>query len=646
MLSKIFKKEFNNTSYLQELLQDKPNKQWLKDGLNDEMVDFNYQDPKGNSFLMKCIKVNKTESASWLIQNNIDLTIQNKDGKTALFFAIEKKNRTIIKQILKSKKINLEQRDLYGRTILQNIVMLGHNEMAKVLIDNGANINNIDTKNRNLLYDALSYGDLGFIQYLLNLNTLDLNLLDENGNSIMHHAEVIKNDEIAEKLLIAGANATLKNKDGDSFLLTTALKGESAEKLIDIALDNGADVNTTSNNNTILMELIAISSKLAATEKARRDSLIRILKKMIKHGGDINAIEQNNETALFNAVRLYDYELISFLLKRGINPNIINDSGDTVLNIIIYEGIKALNIILLLIEYSANPNIPNKDGRTIYELLNMLCLHTHGNKKITDNQILDKLNIDGEYILIIKKFLSNNKEEQDLNYLDSTGDPLFFKPLLHGHFPLFKLYIANGLNINTISKAKYSIFYVYVLKVFEENKEDKQTCEKFQSNLSSLVTNKIDKHFQDALGWTVLHKIISTKCNETLFDILTKIILFDYTIQDLQGRTVIHNAVWSKKTSIVKKIYNISPQSINIVDNYEILPITYAALLGNQELVIALLHLNSNISGRKIISEKAIKKFSPMLKNLKKLKIDIDDSEVIRKIDILILQIVKDFKVV
>ena len=119
-----------------------------------------------------------------------------------------------------------------------------------------------------------------------------------------------------------------------------------------------------------------------------------------------------------------------------------------------------------------------------------------------------------------------------------------------------------------------------------------------------------------------------------------------YTIQDLQGRTVIHNAVWSKKTSIVKKIYTISPISINIVDNYEILPITYAALLGNQELVITLLHLNSNISGRKRISEKAIKKFSPMLKNLKKLKIGIEDFGLIKKIDILILQIVKDFKVV
>ena len=148
------------------------------------------------------------------------------------------------------------------------------------------------------------------------------------------------------------------------------------------------------------------------------------------------------------------------------------------------------------------------------------------------------------------------------------------------------------------------------------------------------------------MGWTILHKIVGTKCDEKLFDILTKVALFDYTIQDIQGRTVVHNAVWADKISIIKKIYSVSPQSINIVDNYQILPITYAALLGNQKLVMLLLHLNSNISGRKPITEKAIKKFSPMLKNLKHIKDDITDSELEKKFDTLIIQIIKDFKLI
>lgn len=209
MLGKFFKREFNNTTYLQELLRENPNETWLEEGLRDEMIDINHKDKNGDTFLIKCIKVSKTKSALWLIEHRVDITLQNNDGKTALFFAIEKRNRDIIKNILDRKVINLEQRDIDGRTILQNIIMHGHNEMAKILINYGADINNIDNKNRNILYDALSYGDQGFIQYLLNLEELDLDLIDEEGNSIMHHVEVVKDDGIAKKLLIAGADPSM-----------------------------------------------------------------------------------------------------------------------------------------------------------------------------------------------------------------------------------------------------------------------------------------------------------------------------------------------------------------------------------------------------------------------------------------------------
>jgi len=647
MLGKLFKKELNNTTFLQELLQEEINESWLEDALRDEMIDINHKDKNDDTFLMKCLKVSKTNSAKWLIEHKIDISHINKDNKTALFLAIEKRNREIIKIILDLKIVNLEQRDIEGRTILQNIVMHGHNEMAKILISYGANINNVDNKNRNLIYDALSYGDQGFIQYILNLENLDLNLLDEDGNSIMHHVEVVKNDDIATKLLIAGADPTIKNKAGESFLLNTALRGEAGEGLIDIALENGANVNSkTASDNTILMELIALSSSLSVDEKDRRESLLRTSRKMLKHGGNINAIEKNNESGLFNAIRLCDYDLVSFLLAGDIDPNIISDNGDTVLNLIIYEGIKELDIILLLIEYGADPTIKNKDGKCIYELLTMITLHVLGTKLISNEEIVKKINPDGQYVRIIQEFLSHRNKDLSLDYLDSTGDPLFFKPLLYGHFPLFKLYIKNGLDINTPNKANHSIFYEYVVKIFEADNNEDIVCENFQNNLSNLLSNKADKNYQDSLGWTILHKIVRTKCNEKLFDILTKIVLFDYTMQDFQGRTVVHNAVWAKKLSIITKMHSFSPQSINIVDEYELLPITYAALLGNQKMVMLFLSMNSNISGRKEITDKAIKKFSPMLKNLKKLKVGIKDKNLIKKFDILIGQIAKDFKLI
>ncbi|MGB3751859.1 MAG: ankyrin repeat domain-containing protein [Arcobacteraceae bacterium] len=645
MLNKFFKREYNNTTYLQELLQDEINEKWLENGLLDEMIDINHKDKNSDTFLIKCLKVSKTKSAKWLIDHNADLTLINKDHKTALHFAIEKKNTEIVTQILDKNVINLEQRDMEGRTILQNIVIHGHNEMAKILINHGANINNIDNKNRNLLYDTIAYGDASFLEYILNLKSLDLNLLDEDGNSIMHNIEVIKDDNIARKLLIAGVDPTIKNKKGESYLLNTALRGIKGEELVDIALENGADVNKkTKNDQTILMEIIALSSSLSVDEKNRRESLLRISKKMIQHGGNINAIEKNHESGLFNAIRLCDYDLVSFLLSGGINPNIINDDGDTVLNLIIFEGIKELDIILLLLDYGANPTIRNKDGQTIYEILNSIVLHNSGTKLLTNKEIIKKINPKGQYVRLIKEFLDQRDKEESLNYLDSTGEPLFFKPLLYDHFLLFKLYIKSGLQINTRNKANHTIFYEYILKVFEEDKTDDDSLEKFQNNLSYLLSNKIERNYQDSLGWTVLHKIVGTNCNEKLFNILTKIVLFDYSIQDHQGRTVIHNAIWAKKYSIIKKIYAISPQTINIIDNAGILPITYAALLGNQKLVLIFLEMNSNVCGGKELSEKSMKKLMPMLKNLKQLKVGLEDKTIIKKFDILIKQIIRDFK--
>jgi len=46
---------------------------------------------------------------------------------------------------------------------------------------------------------------------------------------------------------------------------------------------------------------------------------------------------------------------------------------------------------------------------------------------------------------------------------------------------------------------------------------------------------------------------VGTPCDEKLFDILTTVVPFNYTIVDQLGRSVIHNAVWGNKKNIIKK---------------------------------------------------------------------------------------------
>ena len=644
MLEFFFKREHTNVTFLQEILHKEPNWEWLEEGIEKELVDIDYKDKDGDTFLIKCLKVSKFKSAEWLINHHADTTIRNNNNKTAINIAIERDNLILVEELLNLKKIDINQKDNDARSLLQNIIVFGKHKMAKVFINYGADINNIDRHGRNILYDALSYGDHTFILYLLGLKGIDLNLIDEDGNTLMQHPEVIKDDAIAKDLLVAGIDLTIQDKNGESYLLKTALRGDEAEDIIDLALEYGANVNAkTSNENTIMMELIAVLALLGEDEKSRRDSLLKTAQKMLDYGGDINVLDNNNETGLFNIIRLKDFELTSFLLSNDINPNIQNINGETALSIIALDGIKSLDLVLLLLTYDATPNLKNKKGQTLYEVLNNIILHNFGTKPIEDEKLLLHIDPHGQYIAIVKELLAHNNEV--LNYLNSLGEPLFFAPLLYEYSLLFKLYIKFGLDIHMKNKANHSIFFEYILKVFENDKSDSDACEMFQKNISNLIGNKVDQNYQDALGFTILHKIIGTNCNEKLFKILTKIVLFDYTITDHLGRSVIHNAVWSNKPAIIKRIYLVAPTALNIEDKYGLLPISYAALLGNTELVLLFIELGSNIKGSKDIASSAIKKFSPMLKNLQSLKIDIEDESLLDKLDEVIDQVEQDFQV-
>jgi ankyrin repeat protein len=640
-----FKREYNNHNFLQELFHKNPKLDWLEEGLKTEAIDINHKDEFGNTFLMLCLKKSHFKSALWLINKHADVTLKNNEKKTPINIAIEKNNIDIVNELLDLNKLDINQRDIHGRSLLQNIVVFGNIEMAKNLIIHGADINNKDHAGRNILYDALSYGDQVFIQYLLALESIDLDFIDQDGNTIMQHPEVLKNDAIAKDLIVAGIDPTVIGKEkGNSYFLETILRGKEANDIIDLALEYGANVNArTDKGNTILTETINIASKFYYDKLDKKENLIQLVNKMLEHNGDINAIDKEGESALFNAIRMDDFEISSFLLDNDIDPNIQNNDGETILSELVLNGVKSISLIQLLLVYESSPTLKNKKNQTLYEILNNIVLHNMGTLIIQDAQLISKINKDGDYISIIRELLEYN--DQNLDYLDSMGEPLFFKPLLHGSVMLFKLYIEYEVDIHQKNKVGHNIFFEYLFKVFSDNISTIKANNRFERTIKFLLSNNIDQNSKDPLGFTILHKIINTKCNEKLFDILTKTILFDYTIVDNLGRSVIHNAVWNNKEFIIKRVYSIDKTILLMEDNYGILPITYAALLGNDKLVLLFLELGSHAKCPKI-APTAIKKFTPMLKNLSKLKDNIIDTVILQKIDEVINQIERDFNVI
>lgn len=640
-----FPKEHTNASFYHELLKKEKDEKWLEEGLKSEFIDINHQDEDGNTFLINCLKAGKFQSAEWLIKHGANITIKNKDRKAAIHIAIEKNSLPVVKGLLELGTIDINERDINGRTLLQDVVVFGNHQMAKLLINHGTNINNKDTHEHNVLYDALSFGDLNFINYLLSIGELNRNYLDEDDNSVMQHPEVLKNHEIAKALINHGVDPTIIPKNGTPYLLKIVLDGEeSMKEIVDTAIQNKVNINALlPNGNTLLLEIIATISSLHRVNEQKRTTLLEVAQKMLDADGDINALK-NDETGIFQAIRDRDYPLCEFLLRANIDPNYQNRYGDTILFEIIYDGIKGMKLLKLLIKYNIDPNIKNHDGKNVYELLNDVILHFHKTKQLTDKEILAKLDKKGEYLAVIKELLKSD-EKADHNYLDSSGNPLFFTPILYNHHDLFRLYINHKFDIHMRNHAGHNIFFEYVLKVFEIADESTHACKEFEENLTSLIGYRVDQNFQDALGWSILHKIVHGKCNDKLFNILTKIVAFDYALKDNLGRTVIHNAVWSDDEFVIRRIHSLEPTIINLPDGYSILPITYAALLGNQKLVLLFLELGSNISAKKPVVKSAIKKFTPMLKNLSKLTHDLHESVDKVHLQTLIDQILEDFQI-
>ena len=603
-------------------------------------VNINFKFENSDSFLDICLRNNKFKAASWLVTKGIDITQRNKDNITSVRLAIEKGDIQVVNTMLEIGRFNINQIDQNGRSLLQDAVIMGHNKVAKKLIEHDINVNISDKKNRNVAFDAVAYGEAEVIDTVLNVEDLELNNVDSDGKTLLHQQNILDNDNLAVKLLEKGADPTICDPEGYNFITRTALRGDEGKDVLDAAIKTGCDLNSkVADESTVLMEVLFAFSRVSDQEKHRRSELKDVAKKLIEEGCDIDAIDKDGETVLFDMVRKGDIEGTVFVLEHKVDVNQKNNAHDTPLAIAVLKGIRNMDLILLLLQYGADPTIKNKHNQTIPEVLNEVILHVHNHKKISHKEYLAEIDENGKYMLILKEIIS--LKGFDFSYYDYMGNPLFFYSFINGDTKTAKLYLQHGMDINRKNIHGHNLFYEYVLKCFQDDKYFPE----FRDNLLYLLFNKADSKATNKHGQSIYTKVaLIPNCNLKLFRKLIEVTRHDYTSIDNLGRTIIHSCVWSNNVELLGLVYGVQRNIQNIPDNFNILPITYAAILGKSEMVNEFLRRDAIICSGLPISKETKKKFQPtLLKNLRKLKEDEDDKSMLRKIDILIEQTLKDF---
>jgi ankyrin len=377
--------------------------------------DPNAPDPAGDTPLMNAARVGKADAVATLLDRGatidaVDATYQ----QTALMVAVRENNPEIVKLLI-SRGASVNAKTRVGRApqwILPNSVPgFGHGigivrgglpprgsrapipgamspllyaardgrmDIARMLLDAGANINERDANDITPLITAITNNHPDVARFLIDRGA-DIKAVDWYGRTALWAAVETRNMDVD--------NATFVNSiDRAPYL-----------ELIQVLLDKGADVNArTKEVPPIRREFLRITGSLSWVDFTGQTPFltaalagdVTVMKLLLKYGADAKIPTYSGTTALMAAAgvnwvvdQTFDegpaalLEAVKLCVELGMDVNAVNSMGLTALHGAANRG--SDEIIRYLVEQGARIDVKDAEGRTPLTWAEGVFLATH-----------------------------------------------------------------------------------------------------------------------------------------------------------------------------------------------------------------------------------------------------------------------------
>jgi len=394
-----------------------------------------------------------------LLEQGADVNAKDKQGKTALFYAVENNHKDIV-ELLIAKGADVNAKEDGGYTPLYYAFWSKNKDLITLLISKGAAVNVVPEGDFPLIYFAVWNKDLDTVKLLVAKGAkFDVKILEDR--TAFRYAVGQGSRDIAEFFVSKGIDA--------STFHVAAGTGDLAR--VRNHIEQGADVNT---QDELGWTPLYWAASLGQTEVARL---------LIDKGADVRTAATDGSIALHQAAQVGDNELVELLLSKGADVQAKTKRGDTPLHsaagsghrevaeFLIAKGAeidaKAMdrqtpfhraalwghkNVVEILIAHGADGTVKDSRGRTPLDWARQ-----RGHTEVV-NLLLNKANIS---VALLSAAQSGDKKffEQlldrgaDVNVPDKLGLTPLHIAASRQDKEIIALLLAHNAKVNTHDKA-------------------------------------------------------------------------------------------------------------------------------------------------------------------------------------------------
>ena len=274
-------------------------------------------------------RIDNPRLVALLLSYGADLSQRDSDGATALHLAAKAACPNSVRELLRhGANVNLTM--FGGFTPLHLAAERSDNpaerlEVVRALVDAGAQIEALSRGDSSPLDWAVAAGDIGVVEFLLELGA-DASARPGNGGNLLHKA------------------------------VERGLSQDAPARLVGLLIANGAELNGLDNHGRTALHLAC----------SRWHSVPWVDELLARHMNP-NVQDDSGDTPLVYALRYAwsDIEMVRRLLRGGARVDIRNSKGETPLHVVIEASDWRIDSVArLFVEHGADPNAKNANGET------------------------------------------------------------------------------------------------------------------------------------------------------------------------------------------------------------------------------------------------------------------------------------------